>query len=501
LFVAIILPVGIFTFYQLKSLKKNEEMLVEVQKSQLQTIIFSINQHSDDVMKSLQLRLENILEIPSLTYDDILQKYPGINNVIILKENSEEIVKLSKGSDITDNEIKQINSYYTKVFTKLKEYKDVGFSKLEPLPVFYAASGSYNLLTFIIQDLEGDKSICLVFIKPVIFIEQFLAPKMQELAGDNYVITASDHENGNLVYATDSTENAGLQTLPFWLLPNYDLNVTLKGESAASISERRFKLNLLWTLLLIGILILGFVIIVRNLKREMQLTQLKSDFVSSVSHEIRTPLALINMFAETLLLGRVKDEGKKKEYYEIISKETSRLKNIVNKILNFSQLETNKRSYSFSIVPIDDVVLDTLNTYSYHLDNNGFTHDVAYQAAEALVEIDTEAITEALINLIDNAMKYSGDEKHINIRTGIEENDIFVEVQDFGVGISNKDQKMVFDKFFRVTKGDIYQVRGAGLGLSITKNIVAAHNGRIDLQSLPGHGSTFKLVFPKHQHH
>lgn len=472
-------------------------MFQEVQKSQLQTVIFSINQHSDEVLRSLQLKLENISIIPNLSYEDVLEKYPGFREIVIVSENGREISQLSKQTLISEREIEQLLIYHQETINKLKEYKDVGFSKLQPLPAYHSTSGAYSLLTFVIQNLEGVKSICFVFMDPIVFIEQFLAPKMQELATDNYVITASSIENQNLVFATDSTENEGLQTLPLWLLPDYNVNVTLKGTSAAALSEKRFKVNMLWIIVLITVLILGFVFIARNLKREMQLTQLKSDFVSSVSHEIRTPLALINMFAETLLLDRVRDENKKKEYYEIISKETSRLKNIVNKILNFSQMETSKRSYDMQLLYIDEIVKETLNTYSYHLDNKGFSHKVIFESDDYKARFDCEAITEALINLIDNAIKYSGDDKKIEIRTGNTNNDVFVEVRDFGVGITPKNQKLIFDKFFRVTEGDVYNVRGAGLGLSITKNIVDAHQGKIELSSVFGKGSTFRLVFPK----
>lgn len=496
LFIAIILPIGVFTFIQLRNLQEHEELLKGVQQRQLQTVIFSINQHSDDVMKSLLLRLENIADIPALTYDDILPKYPGLQEVAIVADSSDTVFCLSGTDLISREEIAEVLDSYQNELQRLRSYKDVGYSKLEPLAAFHATTGNYNLLAFIIKDLEGRQSVCLLFIDPVAFIEQFIAPKMQELAEESYVISASDHSSGALVYATDSTDNEGLQSLPLWLLPEYDVNVTLQGKSAAEISQDRFRLNLIWIMILTAVLVLGFVIIVRNLRREMQLTQLKSDFVSSVSHEIRTPLALINMFAETLLLERVREESKKREYYEIITKETSRLKNIVNKILNFSQLETKKRTYHFETTKIDEVVRDTLGIYSYHLGNNGFEYTISYGAGHTAASIDSEAVTEALINLIDNAMKYSGDQKLLEISTGIEDGSVYVSVRDYGIGISPKDQKMIFDKFFRVTQGDIYFARGAGLGLSITKSIMDAHAGQIALDSTPGEGSEFRLLFP-----
>ncbi len=496
LFVVIILPIAIFTFFQLDNLKENEKSLADVQRQQLETIIFSINQYSDDVMKSLLLKLENIASIPSLSYSDLLKKYPGVDEVAIYRDLDESVEFLSQNSLIGREEVMEILSQNASTIQKLKEYKNVGFSKLEPFNGHSIKGENYNLLAFIIKDLQGLQSVCILFINSNIFIENFLAPTMQKLAADNYVITAYYSETDRIVFATDSTNEQSLQTMPMWLLPDHEIQVNLKRDSAAEVAKKRYHLNLLWTGILVAVLLLGFVVIIRNIKKEIQLAQLKSDFVSSVSHEIRTPLALINMFAETLMLNRVKDEQKKLEYYEIISKETSRLKNIVNKILNFSQLESKKRAYTFEMMTLDEVVKDTIGTYSYHLNDKGFDYEEKYNASDVKLSIDREAFMEAIINLVDNAMKYSEEVKRVEIETGKKDKEVFVKIKDYGIGITQKDQQMIFDKFFRVTKGELYKVPGAGLGLSITKNIIDGHAGNIKIESELGKGSTFIISLP-----
>jgi two-component system phosphate regulon sensor histidine kinase PhoR len=246
------------------------------------------------------------------------------------------------------------------------------------------------------------------------------------------------------------------------------------------------------------ILLLAAWFVYRSIRQAVRLAQLKSEFVSNVSHEIRTPLAIINMYSETLEMDRIKDEQKKKEYYRVINTETNRLSGIVNKILSFSKIESGKRDFKFEEVDLNSVVDQIIHNYQHHFKNKGFTCN--YNPAEALdvITADREAITDALINLIDNAIKYSDSGKQIDISTGMDSENVFVEVKDYGIGINTKDQKLVFDKFFRVTSGDLaFKAKGSGIGLSIVKHIMEAHNGSVGLKSKPGEGSTFTLYFPR----
>ena len=227
----------------------------------------------------------------------------------------------------------------------------------------------------------------------------------------------------------------------------------------------------------------------------MELAQIKSDFVSNVSHELRTPLSLISMFAETLEMERVKTEEKKREYYTIISKEAGRLSRIVNKILSFSKIEAGKREYRFSKININTLIDDIIKTYQFHLQNNGFKFSFELDVSIPEIDIDSEAMSEAIINLLENAIKYSVDRKEITIATGKEGNSVYVEISDKGIGISEESQKKIFDKFYRVSDGLVHNTKGTGLGLTLVKHIVDAHHGEIKVKSKLNEGSTFKLIF------
>ena len=227
----------------------------------------------------------------------------------------------------------------------------------------------------------------------------------------------------------------------------------------------------------------------------MEFVRLKSDFVSNVSHELRTPLALIRMYAETLEMGRLAGEGKKQEYYATIVKETERLTHLVNNLLNFSRMEAGRRPYALAPVDLNAAVGRVLDSFSPHLKSEGFAPVVSLDPGVPPVRADLEAVQEAVINLLDNAVKYSGAQRYLRVATGVGPGGPYVEIEDHGRGIPPEYRERIFETFFRVPSGGNPGASGSGLGLSIARHIMEAHGGRIDLRSTPGKGSTFTLVF------
>jgi two-component system phosphate regulon sensor histidine kinase PhoR len=201
------------------------------------------------------------------------------------------------------------------------------------------------------------------------------------------------------------------------------------------------------------------------------------------------------MFAETLEMKRVPTEEKKEEYYSIISKEAQRLSGIVNKILSFSQTEAKKKTLYLESLNLDEEIKAILNTYDFHLSNKGFEYTYAGND-NTWIRADREALTEAVINLVDNAMKYSEAIKRIEIKTGHDGHYGYISVKDFGIGISKKDQKHIFDKFYRVPTGNLARSRGTGLGLSLVQQLMESHQGKVTVKSEQGKGSEFILHFP-----
>jgi signal transduction histidine kinase len=228
----------------------------------------------------------------------------------------------------------------------------------------------------------------------------------------------------------------------------------------------------------------------------MKLAQAKSTFVSNVSHELKTPLALIRLFAETLELGRVKNAEKAREYYRIINQESRRLTRLINNILDFARIEEGRKEYRFAATDVAEVVEEVLKSYEYQIARAGF--DLRTEIAPELpsVMLDRDAISQAALNLLNNAVKYSTEVKRITVRVTAREDGVAIEVADCGVGIPPAEQEKIFEKFYRVGAGLTHDTKGSGLGLALVKHIVEAHRGRITVESAPGKGSKFTILLP-----
>ena len=230
-------------------------------------------------------------------------------------------------------------------------------------------------------------------------------------------------------------------------------------------------------------------------KRLEELNQLKSYFVSSVSHDLKTPLTSIKMFAE--LLGSKKSvRGKNAEsYLEIIGGEADRLTRLINNVLDFAGMERGVKEYHFGDVLMNETVRGVLQSMAYQLKIGKFSVRVDLSKREFTIRADADAVAEAIINLLSNAMKYSSEKKMIDVSTSLSSGFATVSVKDYGLGIPEDKLESIFDPFYRVSGRQTERVGGVGLGLSIVKHIMDAHGGRVDVQTAVGKGSTFALMF------
>lgn len=243
----------------------------------------------------------------------------------------------------------------------------------------------------------------------------------------------------------------------------------------------------------------GLLLVYSNVRREMHLSRLKSDFVANVSHELKTPLALIRLFSETLELGRVPSEEKKSQYYRVINKESHRLTQLINNILDFSRIEAGRREYRFALADPGKIVQDVVDAYRFPIEQQGFELDVRLEEELPSVEVDQEAIGQALINLVNNAIKYSDEEKFIGISVRREGERLAIAVTDRGIGVAKGEQGKIFEKFYRAEDSLVHTTRGSGLGLPLVRHIAEAHGGEAIVESSPGKGSTFTLWLPLRQ--
>ena len=513
LIILILLPAAFLTINEIVSLNQNEKVIEKIYSNQLDAILYSVNQYSEDIVSNWANRVDIFLdEVQRMnskeiagSVDSFYNQFPSLFIVFIADSIDDRHIEVP-GSDENNKFISIDYDYFnTQVhnllqknrdnINKLFTYKKAGYRKLQP--VRSDSTKGDAILLFIEDSPKGEDKIAGLVIDPKEFIYRILSPKIQEIARQEFIISVfNPAENFQFNSSKDFKVREVQQSKSLWIFPNYKIGISLVGQTIDDLVKQRATTNILLIGLLTVVLILGVWIVYRNIRKEVELAQIKSDFVSNVSHELRTPLSLISMFAETLEMGRIKTEEKKKEYYSIISQEANRLGKIVNSILNFSKMEAGKRQYNFVDSYLNDIAVNVYRSYKFHLEQKGFTFNIVKDETIPIIKLDEEAVSEAIVNLVDNAVKYSDNIKEITIRTGQENNFAFVEVEDKGIGIHEKDQKKIFDKFFRVSSGNVHNIKGSGLGLSIVKYIMDAHKGKIQLSSEVGIGSKFRLLFP-----
>lgn len=254
--------------------------------------------------------------------------------------------------------------------------------------------------------------------------------------------------------------------------------------------------------LMLGVIVLGTVFLLYGISTEQRVSNMKSEFISNVSHELKTPLSLIRMFAELLMLGKVKTPEKGREYAGIITRESERLARLIDNVLDFSRIERGKAAYEMKAADLGDVVERSLDFFRYRLERENRQLEFeppAASGADALPTtlLDENAMTLIVLNLVDNAIKYGGSGPiTVSVRYAAKSDELIVSVRDQGMGIAPDEQRKVFERFYRTREVRTTNIRGSGIGLALVKHITEAHGGRVTVESTPGQGSTFTVILP-----
>lgn len=359
---------------------------------------------------------------------------------------------------------------------------------------------NYFFATYILKETRNGSRILVCYQMNFDKIAALLDRHLRDLQ-DKFYVSVVDFEN-NGVYGQPLSRSSKYffetrfpSTLYKWILQIVPRNYT---EIELGMENQK-RTNLLLIILSMSLTFMSLAVIYVAWRRDRQLRRLKEDFISNVSHELKTPLSLIRMFSEILVMGRVKNEGKRAEYYRIIHNESDRMSRLINNLLDFANLVRGVKPGYFEKTNIGQLAVKALEAYRHEAQKDGFqvTLDVDPDIPDSYA--DPNSITMAFLNLLDNSIKYSGDQKQIDVSVRKTDGCVDLQVRDKGIGIPLPEQSRIFDKFYRGSEPSIRRIRGSGIGLAITKNVAEMHGGGVQVDSEPGKGSTFTLRIPLRQ--
>lgn len=279
-----------------------------------------------------------------------------------------------------------------------------------------------------------------------------------------------------------------------------DLSLKLFSDADRRVTQ---KYTLLWWFyavalgMVLGVSLFGGYLLWRDVNREMETAEERSNFIAGVSHELRTPLAAIRMYAETLAMGRMTDEKAKHEYAEIILAESERLGRLVDNVLDFAKIEQGKRRvYRLRPTNIAEVIRTAVRALERPLAQQGFHLQMKLDETVPEIPADSDALVRAILNLLSNAMKYSGKSREIDLKLVQRRRQAVIQVRDHGFGLEPEEREKIFEKFYRAPQPEGQAVGGTGLGLTLVKHVAEEHGGSVEVRSEPGKGSTFSIVLP-----
>ncbi len=304
-------------------------------------------------------------------------------------------------------------------------------------------------------------------------------------------LTAAETYGGDAAIPPDGrpTESR-LEAFPF-----LEISFTEKRQARLFVHFRRYFI-LYATAALFLVTGIGLVFTVRAVAREVEVSRMKTDFVSSVSHEFRTPLSSIDAVLERIESGKVRDAGMLERYCRLSRQEVQRLTRMVNDLLDFERLGKGRAEYSFETLDLNLAAAEVIESFR----NLGFgarlVEALSRKDGPLTIRADRNAVHQCIHNLVDNALKYAPEPTQVTIGTGRRGSETSVEVRDQGPGIAAEERDLVFEPFYRSRNPAAQRVKGTGIGLALVQRIMMAHGGKVVLENHPGEGSTFVLIFP-----
>jgi len=525
---AVILPAAalvILSAWHVVHIQRDRAVEAAIQRDFSQVLAISekqINHKAYELVDDVRTELPAPSEACAPTLDKILAAHPYAAHIFIYSPQTGMVFRSQSDRLMKDSGFREEADYLSKMFDgwlkiDFKEMSEkLAHNQKKGSPYIFSAEwvprgdkkAYQSTALFVIGgEKEGSAVIGGVALDADYLKDQFFPEMLDDVISRN-VSDAQTDKNHAVMMLRGKYESAALAQSSGWdggaaevernlegAFPLLTLAIKLKGTTLAAIGERFARISFLTLAALSLVLAGGIALTYRNVTKEMALARLKSDFVSNVSHELRTPLSLIRLYAETLEMGRLTSPEKHQEYYRIIRKESERLTALINNILDFSRIEAGRKEYDFRETDMSELVHNTLDSYRYQLEQSGFQFEEKIDEVPPM-RVDREAMARSLLNLVNNALKYSQDRKYIGVNLYRDNGSVKLEVVDQGIGIPHQEQQKIFEKFYRVGDPLVHNTKGSGLGLSLVRHIVQAHGGEVAVDSAPGQGSKFTIVLP-----
>jgi len=318
---------------------------------------------------------------------------------------------------------------------------------------------------------------------------------LKPVFGSDVVLAAVDGEGRVVAGRRNRTAQRVVRTQAETQLPwTLEMTSAQSLDAAGLVVRQRFLL--LAMAIMVMFLIAGAYFIARAIRGDLAVARMQSDFVSAVSHEFRSPLTSIRQLSEILALGRVPNDDRRRVYYETLVRETTRLQRLVEALLNFGRMEAGVRRYRFEPLDAAALVSRVAAEFEPQIAPFGRRIKVGGCAGECTIDADPEAISVALRNLVDNALKYAPECPTVEVQWGVKDSQVAISVRDRGPGIPDAEKRAIFRKFVRGSAAEKANVKGSGVGLAMVRHIVAAHGGDVTVASEPGAGSIFTILLP-----
>ncbi|MBR1799125.1 MAG: HAMP domain-containing histidine kinase [Bacteroidales bacterium] len=316
-----------------------------------------------------------------------------------------------------------------------------------------------------------------------------------------------DASQGSFLYTSSPRHEQDLYVSPYRysfspadVVSSNHFFVVLYFPSSALFMQRNSYIYNLISILLILLIVMLFIAALRNIRNQRRLDRMKNEFINNMTHEIKTPISTIALSCEMLQDASVtNDAAQKDSFVNIISVENQRMRILVENILQSARM--SDRGFVLHPHPSDanQLVRNVARSFEPVLKSKGGSIDLNLDASQPVAEMDELHVTNMIYNLVDNGVKYSNQAPHIVVSTASDSRQLHIAVSDNGIGISREDQKHIFEKFYRVSTGDVHNVKGFGIGLNYVYRVVQLHHGSLKLESAPGQGSTFKISLPLRQ--